>query len=164
MTKTVIIVLIITISNLNLFAYNFDFFIKNKGQWDSTVLYLYQSSNINYWITRDGITIDIYKLESLENNDVEANENFFVANKQDNRIRKGEVIKMYFKNSNPNNIEAIEEERQITYFNYLGFKDENRRVKKAPVFKTITLKNIYKGIDIKLPPPEAADLLYSKRV
>ncbi|MCH7903263.1 MAG: SBBP repeat-containing protein [Armatimonadetes bacterium] len=38
-------------------------FIENRGQWDSRALYLAKSPGLDYWVTKNGITIDFYGFE-----------------------------------------------------------------------------------------------------
>ncbi|MFH1049822.1 MAG: T9SS type A sorting domain-containing protein [bacterium] len=147
--KKTLIILVLILSSCELLAFDFDFFIKNKGQWDSRVCYLYQSSNRNFWITKDGITIDVFKFESIPAKTNVPGEYLPEKENHQNLTRKGEVIKLNFKNSNINNSELFEDYKQITYFNFLGYKDENKRIKEVPCYGTVTLRNLYKGIDIK---------------
>jgi hypothetical protein len=43
--------------------YNSQFFIENKGQYDSQVKYLARLGGLNYWITNTGVTYDYYQIE-----------------------------------------------------------------------------------------------------
>lgn len=42
------------------------FFIENKGQWPSEVLYLTQMGGLNTWITTNGMLYEFYKTEELK--------------------------------------------------------------------------------------------------
>jgi hypothetical protein len=56
-------------------AINFDygFFIENKGQWNSNVLYLCRMKGLDAWITKSGINFTFYKNQLPTQN----NEGFF---------------------------------------------------------------------------------------
>ena len=76
------------------------FFIENKGQWDSEVLYLTKIGGLNAWITKTGVVYDYYKIEKEEKQD---NPDILhlkdVAHLEDeNSSIKGHVVKMEFGN------------------------------------------------------------------
>ena len=40
-------------------------FVENKGQWDNRALFHAGQPGIDYWVTRDGIKVDLYNLEPI---------------------------------------------------------------------------------------------------
>ena len=40
-------------------------FVENKGQWDNRALYYASQPGIDYWVTSDGIKVDLYNLEPI---------------------------------------------------------------------------------------------------
>lgn len=49
----------------NLNNVNSQFFIENKGQWPSEVLYLTQIGGLNTWITTKGMLYEFYKTQEI---------------------------------------------------------------------------------------------------
>lgn len=110
------------------------FFIENKGQWPDNILFLTQTNGLNTWITKQGMIYDIYSLKE-----------------SDNKINKiGHVVG--FKNENQNSEEKISYEtgyQEEGYFNFFIGKDNKKWASNVKLFKEVTIKNIYSGIDMR---------------
>jgi hypothetical protein len=136
--KKLILFIIVISSNFQLLAIDFNFFIKNEGQWDSKAKYLFIGNNANYWLTDEGFKIDIYNINTTIN---QTEDKLF--------IRSGEVLSVNFLNTNNDNLKIKENNKLVTYFNFLSFKDKNDRKTKVPTYKQIEIENVYDNINVK---------------
>ena len=79
-------------------------FRENKGQWDPRARFLAQTPGLDYWVTRDGITIDQYKEtagpESQKH--ITPFEEFDSLQSFKDRQREGNVVEMHFVNGDLN--------------------------------------------------------------
>lgn len=122
------------------------FFIENKGQWDSQVKYLARLSGMNYWITNSGIVMDYYRFERDENEFLDDG----TPNMQAGHIKKlwGHVIKSTILDLNQKSYFKADDPKE-SYYNYFLGNDPNKWASNVPLFSYITMKNAYEGIDIK---------------
>lgn len=121
------------------------FFVVNKGQWDERALFLSKMKNLNYWITKNGVVYDYYQIEK----DEKQFENDGTPNHTYGHITKhyGHVIISKFLNSNFN--PTVEQSGiKQAYYNYFLGNDEKNWQPNVPLYSTVTLKNIYHGIDV----------------
>lgn len=106
-------------------------FIENAGQWDRDALYLFQSGNLDYWVTKKGVTFDIFEYSRTKGD----------------LNRKGQVVKMEFVNSNSNpQALGVDQKRGFTGF-MMGPKD--KWVKGARGFNESLVRNVYPNIDFR---------------
>ncbi len=109
-----------------------DGFIKNCGQWDKDVLFYAKAGNANYWIRKDRIVIDNYKLIKKENGKIEA---------------VGEVSTVIFNGLSTVALEAAG--KKPVRINYFKGNKEDWGVN-IPVYEEIRFKDIYENIDLRL--------------
>jgi hypothetical protein len=116
------------------------FFIANHGQWPADVKYLAKSNGVNIWITNSGIIYDYYQYNfSGELNNTHLK----------NGSIKGHVVAMSFgREILDRNI--LPHEKQNAYYNYFLGDDPSRWAVKVPLYKSVTLKNVYPDIDVEL--------------
>lgn len=117
-------------------------FIENKGQWAPDVLYFAEYKGLQYWITRNSIVIDKFKITT-------ENDNLLY----DSGIpdipgfgRAGNVIIIEFDGAMAQS--SLEKERLPGYLNYITGNDSTNWVSGVRTFKKVELKNIYNGIDL----------------
>ena len=118
--------------------YGTNCFIENKGQWDNSIKYLQQASGINTIITGNNIIFDFYNLRNIEK---QSNTNLIK--------RSGHVIGMRFGEVQSNfNIQPVEQLPE--YRNYFIGSDEKKWRSDVKLYKKLSLKGIYDGIDAEL--------------
>jgi hypothetical protein len=113
------------------------FFIENKGQWHSDVLYLARFGNMDAWITKYGVNYHFYKIESLNKDVVSEKSNVY-----------GHRVLMRFNNINTvingEGLEKLEGKHNYFYGN-----NPEKYASDVNLFKEVTVKDIYPGIDIR---------------
>jgi hypothetical protein len=108
------------------------FFIENKGQWPNQVLFLYQNNGLNTWITKKGMVHDFYTIREEENS-----------------TRKiGHVVSITNLNAQENVITQAENKQQA-YYNFFMSNDQSKWASNVGLYKEVTTKSIYNGIDIR---------------
>jgi len=145
-----IFMIFLAIASANLFAQKIDqpksqFFIENKGQWDSKVQYLARLNGLNLWITKSGVVYDFFQLKV--DNDItlrtgEPNPNFGI-----NKIW-GHVISSTFLNTNEHFTTQVFNKNQA-YYNYFIGNDPAKWASFVPLYGSVQLNNIYNGIDVR---------------
>lgn len=125
---------------------NSEYFIENKGQWDEQALFMSKHGNVNFWITKDGVTYDYYVIER--------DQEFVKPDGSPNMDHFGKTTKYYghviitkFLNANKT-IKIEQNDKKEGIYNYLLGNDPNKWITEVPLFGNITLKNIYDNIDI----------------
>ncbi len=123
-----------------------EFFIENKGQWDSEVLYLARIGGMHYWITKSGVVYDVFKMEInhqefLENG--EPNPEFGQPKNQWGHIFSGKFV--------DNNKDITNSPNYIreSYYNYFIGNDESKWQSNVKLYGEVKLENIYKNIDVR---------------
>ncbi len=97
-------------------------FQENKGQWDSSVLFMHKTADANYWICKDKIVYDSYTI---------------IKDMEDSLEISGFSSFVSFSNYNPNYLVSMSLDR---YSNIIG------KVK----YDTVTFKNYYNNIDLRI--------------
>ncbi|MCS6789625.1 MAG: SBBP repeat-containing protein [Bacteroidia bacterium] len=116
------------------------FFIQNKGQWDSQVLYLYRQPGLNAWITKQGVVYDFYELIPLACED-RCSPKFSYQP----YARKGHVISV--EHVGAATLPQAEGEKQLSYFyGYFLGNNPSRWVPRTPLYEEVQVRNIYPGI------------------
>lgn len=129
---------------------NQSFFIANKGQWSKDVKYLARLNNMNAWITDSGVVYDYYKLTGDSNDNKLSETPLFEKDKfePENVSAKGQIVKTLFNNKSLNQSFIGKGEKQ-TYYNYFIGNDKSKWASSIPLYETVTVNEIYNGIDIK---------------
>lgn len=126
------------------------FFIENKGQWHSDVLYLYRMGGLDAWITKKGVTYDFYKVRKKENfykKDL-LSVNDETARKHPEQERYGHVVRVSHAGTDENPVREGRKQQQA-YYNYFIGADQSKWASHVGLYKEVWVKNIYNGIDQK---------------
>ncbi len=124
-------VTIVLIANLQAIAG----FIENKGQWDGHVKYLYQTTNLNVWVTDESLVFDNYKIQLLKSHG--------------GKHISGHVISMKMENVNKS-VHFIPKSKHQEYYNYFLGNNQNKWASGVPVFEECKIKNVWNGVDLRL--------------
>ncbi|MFN4233475.1 MAG: SBBP repeat-containing protein [Bacteroidia bacterium] len=123
------------------------FFIENKGQWHSDVLYLARLGGLDAWITKYGVNYTFFKLEEIpSNNPQEA----FMPDKFEHKDYNliGHRVLMQLENHNPHP-QKQGNQKQEGYYNYFIGNDDSKHATYVGLYKEALVKNVYEGIDIR---------------
>lgn len=123
------------------------YFIENKGQWDSLILFKSELPQGNVLITKEGIIYQLFSHEPVHQtsslNDQDPHFNF------GNKLIKGQVVKITFGSTQfAHNV--IRLNPISTHFQYLNGKSKTEEIKKTKAYTQLKLSEIYKGIDLQL--------------
>jgi hypothetical protein len=124
------------------------FFIENKGQWDSDVIYLTRMGGLDVWITKYGINYTFYQIEKNPN----AKKSEHLPSKFDHELEDatllGHRVLMKLQNHNANP-QPQGKQKQEGYYNYLIGKDPSKNASNVGFYKEAVVKNVYNGIDLR---------------
>jgi len=123
------------------------FFIENKGQWHSDVLYLARLGGLGVWITKYGVNYDFFKLEEIPS-DTKSEHSFSdkFRHKDYRVIGHRVLVKLQGYHENP-----VREgrEKQEGYYNYFIGNDPSKYATFVGLYKEAVIKNVYDGIDVR---------------
>lgn len=122
------------------------FFVENKGQWPSEVLYLTRLGGLDAWITQKGVLYDFYRIEEIKNN--VTNETFPEDVKPSLFNRIGHVVLCKLQ-GNKINLKTEGKQKLQGYYNYLIGNNPSKHATHVALYKEVVLKNVYNGIDIR---------------
>jgi len=124
--------------------------IKNLGQQYPNVLYSTELSGGALYLERSALTYVFYNASDLERLDEYLHHNEYLKTKSNESPQlRGHAYKVHFKNANPNP-QIMEAEKCREYHNYFFGNDETKWAGNVPLFKEVSYKNIYSGIDLKI--------------
>lgn len=129
------------------------FFIENKGQWHSDVLYLCRMGNLDVWITKYGVNYNFYKIDKeygdmADSHGKDPEDKLGHESPEKNTLLYGHRVLMELDGYNP--FSATEgRQKQEGYYNYFVGTVSGRHVRKAELYKEVLVKNVYEGIDIR---------------
>lgn len=103
-------------------------FLENKGQWASEAQFLGRARNLDYWVTRDGVVLDQYRIEG----------------KGDERTKTGHVVKMRFEGS-ADAIVSRGKDVQKARTSFVNV-DSNKTVDGARSYGEVWTNRLYPGI------------------
>jgi len=143
-------------------------FIENKGQWPSTSLFSSEIPGGNVHITKEGFTYFFYdtkKLHDLHHGFDKHNDGLKTISNEgpDDKMIGTHYFKANFINADFSSIEVHQPLK--TNFNYYYGSDENKWVSKANGYKSLEVRNIYSGIDLRIKSESYSlkyDLIVSK--
>jgi hypothetical protein len=124
------------------------FFIENKGQWHSDVLYLTRMGGLDVWITKYGVNYTFFKIEKNYN----AKKAERLPSKFDNDLEDATLLgqRVLMKLQNPNANPLTQGKlKQAGYYNYLIGNDPSKHASNVGLYKEAMVKNVYKGIDLR---------------
>jgi hypothetical protein len=128
------------------------FFIENKGQWHSDVLYLCRMGGLDAWITKYGMNYTFYKLEKDLNAEFARIAQGLPKSKfeddHENTTLLGHrvLLKLHNYNANP---QREGKQQQEGYYNYLIGNDPSKHASFVGLYKEAIVKNVYEGIDMR---------------
>jgi hypothetical protein len=124
------------------------FFIENKGQWHSDVLYLTRMGGLDVWITKYGVNYTFYKIEKNPN----AKRAEHLPSKFDDDLKDatllGHRVLMKLQNHNANP-QREGKQKQAGYYNYLIGNDPSKHASNVGLYKEAVVKSVYNGIDLR---------------
>jgi hypothetical protein len=124
------------------------FFIENKGQWHSDVLFLTRMGGLDVWITKYGVNYTFYQIEKKPN----AEKAERLPSKFDDDLKDATLLghrvllKLQNHHANPSPQGKI---KQQGYYNYLIGNDPSKHASYVGLYKEAIVKNVYNGIDIR---------------
>ncbi|GIV43704.1 MAG: hypothetical protein KatS3mg035_0827 [Bacteroidia bacterium] len=121
------------------------YFVENKGQWHSDVLYLCRMGGLDAWITKYGVNYTFYKLE--RNTSIPAghgNTSILAGGKFDhddleNSILLGHRVLLKLQNHNPAP-QREGKQKQEGYYNYLIGNDPSKHATYVGLYKEAVVK------------------------
>lgn len=118
------------------------FFIENKGQWNSDVLFLCRMGGLDAWITKYGVNYTFYEIKR---------EPFvfdYDVKDETNEVISGQRVLFQFLGAN--NYPTAEGTKKLpAYYNYLIGDNHEKYATQVGLYKEVFVKNIYEGIDLK---------------
>ena len=142
-------------ANAMLQKQNKQFFIENKGQWASEVLYLTKIGGLNAWITKSGVVYDYYKIEVKEKQDVQhlGDVGHLRDIEQQNTSIKGHVVKMELSNSpfvkGGQGVSSEGLGKLDGYYNYFLGNDQNKWASYVSLYEEVKINNVYNGVAVR---------------
>jgi hypothetical protein len=124
------------------------FFIENKGQWDSDVLYLTRMGGLDVWITKYGVNYTFYKIEKNPN----AKQAEHLPGKFDREMEDATLLghRVLMKLQNHQTHPLPEgKQKQEGYYNYFIGNDPSKHASYVGLYKEAVVKNVYNGIDLR---------------
>jgi hypothetical protein len=124
------------------------FFIENKGQWHSDVLFLTRMGGLDVWITKYGVNYTFYQIEKNSNAEKAAHLPSKFENDLDDATLLGHRVLLKLKNHNANPLPQGKLKQQ-GYYNYLIGNDPSKHASYVGLYKEAVVKNVYNGIDLR---------------
>ncbi len=130
-------------------------FVPNNGQWNNAILYRAQSAALDVHVTKNSINYFFYNPTQIEQIAKHAKPK---ENTEPDSLLQMHLIKLEFVGANDATIEA--ENKFEHYYNYFLGKNPNHWKGNVYPYKTLNLKNMYNGIDVKMSINKAGSLTY----
>ncbi len=125
------------------------FFIENKGQWPSEVLYMTKQGGLNAWITKNGMVYDFYKFKEAAKKAEDENQIHNTIKKMKTpKEQYGQIVRMTLEGAN-DAPEPKASQKGSGYFNYLIGNDKSKWTTEVAQYKEVVLQNTYNNIDTK---------------
>ncbi len=126
------------------------FFIENKGQWPSEVLYLTQSAGVNTWITRKGMWFEFFKTEEIKITDKPMTNEFAMPEKFEHKETKRWGHRVgYTLVDNNQSVRTESSGKQEDYYNYLLGNDPSKHASFVGLYKEVIVNEVYEGISMR---------------
>lgn len=137
------------IANAALFKLARGFFIENKGEWHSDVLYLYRGPGFDAWITRYGLNLTLIKCEkptlplsptlpSWERERIE----------RQHSVLLGCRLLLELEGANPQSLHEGREKKP-GYHNYFIGNDPSKHARYVGLYGEVWIKEVYPGISLR---------------
>jgi hypothetical protein len=124
------------------------FFIENKGQWHSDVLFLTRMGGLDVWITKYGVNYTFYKIEKTPNAEKAAHLPSKFENDLEDATLLGHRVLLKLQNHQPSP-KAEGKIKHQGYYNYLICNDPSKHASNVGLYKEAIVKNVYNGIDLR---------------
>ena len=123
------------------------YFIENKGQWPSEVLYLTQHGGLNTWITTKGMLYEYYKTEEIKDKSASPDA---VPDKFKHQAYNRWGHRVSYKLLGNNVLLNTQgKQKQEEYYNYFIGNDPSKHTSNVGLYKEALVKEIYSGIDLR---------------
>ena len=124
------------------------YFVENKGQWPSEVLYLTRSAGMDAWITRQGVVYDFHLTTTLPGKRGSLHlPQEALGNREKTKMRWGQVVRWHFETVNEK-ASASGLQPGAARENYYRGSDPAKWVQGARTFQEVWVKNLYPGVDV----------------
>lgn len=127
-----------------------DFFIENKGQWHSDVLYLYRGPGFDAWITRYGLSITLVRPYDEFGTPVSFIGGLHVREQKEGDYEYfwGQRVLINLEGANPQPLwEALD--KKSGYYHYFFGKDPSNHWTYAELYGEIRVREVYPGISLR---------------
>ena len=125
------------------------FFIENKGQWPSEVLYLAQLGGLNTWITKNGMLYEFYKTEEINPSEIDEKTSPLVDKFQQKDYKRWGQRVAYTLIGNNAEVKTQGKQKQSGYYNYLLGNDDSKHASYVGLYKEALVRQVYDGIDMR---------------
>lgn len=125
------------------------FFIENKGQWPSDVLYLAQLGGLNTWITKNGMLFEFYKTEEINHSEKDENTTHLVNKYEQKDYKRWGQRVAFSLIGNNTEVQTQGKQKQSGYYNYLIGNDPSKHASFVGLYKEAVIQQIYEGIDMR---------------
>jgi len=123
------------------------FFVENKGQWPSDVLYLARLGGLDVWITKYGVNYNFFKLEEIPS-ETKSEHSFSDKFRHKDYMVLGHRVLVKLQGYNENPVREGKE-KQEGYYNYFIGNDPSKYATFVGLYKEAVIKNVYDGIDVR---------------
>lgn len=106
-------------------------FMENRGQWDPQAQFLSQTPGLDYWVTRDGVVLDTYR----------------IVPGQDGPVREGQVVRMRFEGASSRPTPLGVGVQNGFYDFYVG--DPSKHARGVRIYEEATQQSMLRGVDVR---------------
>lgn len=127
-------------------------FMENRGQWDSRAKFLSKSPGLDYWVTDQGLLLDVYRFEERNNDtglDGLGGRYEFPENERPfaNLWREGHVVKIDFIGGGQQSVREGWKPSNVNVDFFVGPRENHARGVK--VYQEGLVRNLYQGIHLR---------------
>jgi hypothetical protein len=124
------------------------FFVANEGQWEEPFAFKANVGNVLYYVTPQGMTLDIREYKKPRNQEAKKPIEFDPRNSRDDDASvRGHVLKINYLNANIQP-EIIGENKLASYSNYFLGRDSCKWRSFVGHYQTVRMKDVWLGIDV----------------
>jgi len=123
------------------------FFVANEGQWEAPFAFRYDGAGGSYFVTSDGLTIDLRQYERSAVTEEPDRMPWERRESQPESVR-GHVVKVKYLNASTNP-EIVGEDRLPHYSNYFLGPDSCRWRSLVGHYRRVMAKNVWAGVDVE---------------
>lgn len=122
------------------------YFIENKGQWHSDVIFKTQIGGMNAWITKNGMSYEFY--DSASENSTSTSLGMPDQSQLESYNVRGHRIAFNIIGGN-SNVNAQGKQQQAGYYNFLLGNDPSGHASNVSLYKEVIVDEVYPGIDMR---------------